>query len=119
MTIYVDDQIIPIVSNSTDLEGVLEFILISGYSKKPEIFSCTLLEQNSRYSKMIVDFGPDFKNQHKNGVYYYTIANATTKFESGYAKIITEPGGSIDTISYDSGVVTETRQAAVYYRPNY
>ena len=119
MTIYVDDQIIPIVSNNTDITGVLTFILISGYSKEPQNFPCTLLEQNSRYSKMIVDFGPDFKEQHKNGVYYYTIANVTTEFESGYAKIITEPGGSINTLSYNAGPIVENREATVYYRPNY
>lgn len=119
MTIYVDDEFIPVASNSTDLAGDLEFILISGYSKQPESFPCTLVEQNARYSQLLVNFGLDFKNEHKNGVYYYTIAAGTVEFESGYAKIITDPGGSINTVAYNSGVATENREATVYYRPNY
>lgn len=119
MTIYVDDDIIPIVSNNTAINGIVKFILTSGYSKTPEIFNCQVLEQNSRFTRMIVDFGPDFKNKHKNGVYYYTIANETIEFEKGYAKIITEPGGSINTLTYNSDPQTENREAVVYYRPNY
>ena len=119
MTIYIDTQFIPVYSNNTDLTGDLIFTLTSGYAKVPEPFEAILVSQNARYSELAVDFGPDFKNKHKNGVYYFTISNTTTLFEEGYAKIICEPGGEINTLAFDPGVPTTDRWATVYYRPNY
>lgn len=119
MTIYIDEQFKLVYSNNTDLSGILKFTLTSGYAKVPVEFPAILASQNARYSELIVDFGIDFKDQHKNGVYYFTISNAFNVFEEGYAKIICEPGGQINTLAFDPGVPTTDRWATVYYRPNY
>ena len=119
MTIYIDQQIKLVYSNNTDLTGDLIFTLTSGYAKIPEPFEAILVSQNARYSKLSVDFGPTFKDKHKNGVYYFTISSGTTIFEEGYAKIICEPGGQINTLAFDPGIPTTERWADVYYRPNY
>lgn len=119
MTIYIDEQIKLVYSNNTDLTGDLIFTLTSGYAKIPEPFEAILVSQNARYSELSVDFGPTFKDKHKNGVYYFTISSGTTIFEEGYAKIICEPGGQINSLAYDPGIPTTDRWADVYYRPNY
>lgn len=119
MTIYIDEQIKLVYSNNTDLTGDLIFTLTSGYAKIPEPFEAILVSQNARYSELSVDFGPTFKDKHKNGVYYFTISSGTTVFEEGYAKIICEPGGQINSLAYDPGIPTTDRWADVYYRPNY
>jgi len=119
MTIYINDQTELIYSNNVEITGDLEFILTSQYGKVPETYPAVLISQNARYTELSVDFGVDFQDQHKNGVYYYTIASGSNIFEEGLAKIICEPGGSINTLEYNSGVVTENRESAVYYRPQY
>ena len=119
MTIYIDEQFKLVYSNNTDITGDLIFTLTSGYAKIPEPFEAVLVSQNARYSELSVDFGPTFKDKHKNGVYYFTISSGMTVFEEGYAKIICEPGGQINSLAYDPGIPTTDRWADVYYRPNY
>jgi len=119
MTVYIDQQLKLIYSNNVEITGDLVFTLTSGYAKIPEPFPALLISQNARYTELEVDFGINFKDEHKNGVYYYTISNNTEIFEEGYAKIICEPGGGINILEYNSGTVTENRESEVYYRPNY
>lgn len=119
MTIYVDEQFKLVYSNNVDITGDLVFTLTSGYAKVPEPFPALLISQNARYTELEVDFGPNFSLGHKNGIYYFTISSGVQIFEEGYAKIICEPGGQINTLAYDAGVVTTNRESVVYYRPNY
>ena len=127
MTLYVNNNTELIASNNIDIVGdqfnFLQFILTSQYSKTDEVFSAQVVLKNDRYTKLVVSFPEDFKNEHKNGVYYYTIQNTIdeviTVFEKGLCKLITEPGGSNGSISYDSGEITENRKSDVYFRPNY
>ena len=93
---------------------VSSYLLVVG-RKKPVSLNFTRISQNARYSTIQVEFPVEFNNEHKNGVYYYSIEG----LERGYVKIITTPGGSINTVAYNSGVVTENRESKVYYRPQY
>ena len=115
MTIIVDKTNIEVSVNSIDLPETGIFTLTSGWSKEPVLLNFTRISQNARYSTISVEFPVEFKDEHKNGVYYYSIEG----LERGYVKIITEPGGSMNTVSYNSGVVTENRESKVFYRPNY
>lgn len=115
MTIIVDRALIDVSVNSTDIPETGQFILTSGWSKVPISLNFTRISQNTRYSTIQVEFPVDFRDEHKNGVYYYSVDN----LERGYVKIITNPGGGINTVAYNSGVVTENRESKVYYRPTY
>lgn len=119
MTIYVDGVTETIASNNTLINGVVEFVLTSGYSKTDTVLPAQITFQNSRYTQLVLTFPSTFKDEHKNGIYYYTIRNADEDFEKGYCKIITEPGGGNGAIAYNSGVVTEERQSDTFFRPNY
>lgn len=124
MTLYVDEAqlTIPFYLNVPNLvTGVgYQFNLTSQYSKETITLPATLQETNDRYTKFFVTFPTGFGDQHENGVYYYSVNQETLEpFTYGLAKIITEPGGAMGTITYDSGVETENREADVYYRPNY
>jgi len=119
MIIYVTQQFENVATNNILVNGDVEFTLTSGFSRNPVVLPATILTQNDRYTMLNVDFNVDFKDQHKNGIYYYTISNSLTVFEKGYCKIVTEPGGQNGAITFDSGVETEERESIVYYRPNY
>ena len=119
MTIYVTEQFENVATNNTLVNGDVEFTLTSGFSRNPVVLPATISLQNDRYTLLNVDFGVEFKDEHKNGIYYYTISNLTTVFEKGYCKIVTEPGGQNGAITFDSGTVTEERESVVYYRPKY
>ena len=94
--------------------------LQSQWSKKTETFDLTRTFQNSRYTVYSVDFGADFKDTHKNGIYWAKITAPGFNDGSWFLlKIITEPGGEDGFTRYDSDPATEERQAEVYYRPNY
>jgi len=115
MTITVNSTLETVSVNSIDIPETGDFILTSGYSKEPVVLPFTRISQNARYSTIDIEFPAEFKDEHKNGVYYYNIAD----LEKGYAKIITEPGGRMNTVSYGSGTVTENRESKVYHRPQY
>ena len=122
MTIYVNETFEKVASNNIDITGpnnIVSFILTSGFSKTDTVLPAEIIFQNSRYTELEVQFPTTFKDEHKNGIYYYTIQNDDTIFEKGYCKIVTEPGGSNGAVAYDSGIQTEERQSVVYYRPNY
>ena len=75
---------------------------------------------NERYTTFEVQFPIGFGNEHKNGVYYYNIGVvAEEPLEKGLVKIITEPGGTMGTVAYESTIYTEERVSEVFYRPNY
>ena len=124
MTIYVleNDLQVEIAFNQANLAaGDYTFTVTSQYSHQSTImFPAQLLYSNSRYSMFEVIFPVGFGDAHKNGVYYYELSSTIAgSIEKGLAKIITNPGGEIHTLAYDSGLVTEERVSEVYFRPNY
>jgi len=123
MTIYVEETNLMqlIAFNIPNLAaGDYEFIITSQYSHQSDVLvPTTLIETNDRYSLFEVTFPTGFGNSHLNGVYYWTLNYGSATLQSGLAKIITNPGGEIHTLAYDSGIVTEDRVSDVYFRPNY
>ena len=124
MTIYVleNDLQVNIAFNQANLAaGDYTFTVTSQYSHQSTImFPAQLLSSNSRYSMIEVIFPVGFGDEHKNGIYYYELSSTIAgSIEKGLAKIITNPGGAIYTLAYDSGLETEERVSEVYFRPNY
>ena len=124
MTLYVNSTTEKIASNNIGISGNdIEFVLTGQYSKTDTVFPAVITIQNSRYTELEVTFPLDFKDEHKNGIYYYTIQSTIDSelvvFEKGLCKLITQPGGDNGAIYYDSGTITENRESDVYYRPNY
>lgn len=119
MTLYINNTTETFASNNTAISGTVSFILTSQFSKTDTVIPATILVDNSRYTELELTFDADFKDQHKNGVYYYTIQNETEVFEKGLVKIVTSPGGGNGAIEYTATPAIENREAVVYYRPNY
>jgi|14BtaG_2_1085337.scaffolds.fasta_scaffold04220_4 hypothetical protein len=72
----------------------------------------SIITENARYASFTVDLPADFEDKHYNG--YYTWQLGTY---SDIVKIITQPGGDAGEAEYISN--NETREADVFYRPNY
>ena len=119
MTLYIDNTTETFASNNTAISGTVSFILTSQFSKQDTIIPATILVDNSRYTELELTFPATFKDEHKNGVYYYTIQNTEEVFEKGLVKIVTEPGGGNGAVEYTATPAIENRVADVYYRPNY
>ena len=125
MTLYIDEEELTmnIGFNQPNLNvnDLYFFTITSQYSHKPEVlFPMRVVSSNSRWSLLQVTFPTGFGDEHKNGVYYYELREAgATTLEKGLVKIITNPGGAINTLAYNSGAVTEERISDVYFRPNY
>lgn len=119
MTLYIDNTTETFASNNTAISGTVSFILTSQFSKQDTIIPATILVDNSRYTELELTFPATFKDEHKNGVYYYTIQNTEEVFEKGLVKIVTEPGGGNGAIEFIATPAIENRVADVYYRPNY
>lgn len=122
MTFYITeaDLTVQFAVNLPNLTGTFDLVITSQYAKKPFALTAVVTDSNDRYSQLITVFPTGFGDEHKNGVYYWDLIDSTdTSIERGLVKIITEPGGDMGTVSYDSGVETEHREADVYYRPNF
>ena len=119
MTLYIDNTTETFASNNTAISGTVSFILTSQFSKQDTIIPATILVDNSRYTELELTFPATFKDEHKNGVYYYTIQNTEEVFEKGLVKIVTEPGGGNGAIEFIATPAIENRVADVYFRPNY
>lgn len=100
---------------------VYDFELTSQYSHQTIQIPNALISSNQRYSRMQLLFPAGYGDEHKNGIYNWTlkVTGSDTFIEKGLAKIITEPGGNLGTIAYDAGTDAEERVADVYFRPNY
>ena len=100
------------INNPGTITG--EFSLKSQYSQ--EVVQSgngySIVTQNDRYAEIVVDFPADFKDQHMNGYYTWSIGAY-----SDIVKLITQPGGDAGEVQYISN--NEDREADVYYRPNY
>lgn len=119
MTITVNSTTELVSINNSTIPASVNFVLTSGLSRVPETLLATRTEQNDRYSTIEITFPEDFKNEHFNGVYYYSIEAADIQYEAGYVKIITDPGGSNGSVQYVSTPEIENRESKVYYRPQY
>jgi len=126
MTIYVEEE--ELVQNlafniANQPSGTYVFTITSESSHQPTIMTSNqLVSTNARWSLFQFAFPAGFGDEHKNGIYYYELKRITSPvavLQAGLAKIITNPGGRINTIAYDSGAVTEERVSDVYYRPQY
>ena len=122
MTFYVQESSLTInfAVNQPNLSGSLKFVVTSQYSKQPLNLTAVVQNSNDRYTMLQTTFPTGFGDEHKNGVYYWSLVGAgDVTIEEGLVKIITEPGGGMGTVAYNSGEATEQREADVYYRPNY
>lgn len=119
MTLYINNTTEKFSSNNTAIEGTVSFVLTSQFSRTDTIIPATIVVDNARYTELELTFPATFKDEHKNGVYYYTIKNDQNIFEKGLVKIITEPGGENGAVEFKSTPETENRDSVVYYRPNY
>lgn len=125
MTIIVDENnsnLVEVAFNQANapLGFNYEFIITSQYSHQPLVLLPECIESNARYSLFEVQFPAGFGEEHKNGIYYFDLVfDLVDVLQSGLVKIITDPGGGIDTIAFDAGPVTENRVSDVYFRPNY
>ena len=119
MTLYVNNTTEVFSSNNTAISGNVSFILTSQYSKTDIIIPATIIVNNDRYTELQLTFPTGFEDEHKNGIYYYTIQNDTDIFEKGLVKLVTEPGGTNGATEYTATPQIENRESTVYYRPNY
>tara|TARA_B110000971_G_scaffold5728_2_gene5702 strand:- start:380 stop:766 length:387 start_codon:yes stop_codon:yes gene_type:complete len=127
MTIYVneDEPIVNIAFNQVNLTvgGFYFFKITSQYSHQTTtMFPGEVVTSNARYSMIQVTFPAGFGDAHKNGIYYYELRSTiypVGAIEKGLVKIITNPGGEINTLEYNSGTVTEERVSEVFFRPQY
>jgi hypothetical protein len=121
MTLYVDTPIQTIHVNLPNLDaGGWVFDLTSQYSHETQECPATLISTNDRYSTLTVQFPAGFEDEHKNGIYYYSLRDGDLEpITYGLVKIITQPGGDIGTTTFNAGAETEERVADVFYRPNY
>ena len=125
MTIYVNETAptVDIAINQANLVTTPAFYffdVISEWSHQVVAsLQVNVMWSNDRYSMIQVQFPAGFGDSHQNGVYYYTLRSETAPIEEGLVKIITNPGGEINSLAYDSGVITEDRVSDVYFRPNY
>ena len=125
MTIYVSEEegnMVQFAVNVPNLTLGFDYgiIITSQYSHQPLAIDAECTFSNSRYSLFEVVFPAGFGEEHKNGIYYWDLVEwGQESLEKGLVKIITQPGGNINAISYNSGVITENRVSTVFYRPNY
>jgi hypothetical protein len=123
MTIYVNEQDLTVdvalnIAN-VELTSQFKFILTSQYSHQALELDAFCTLTNARYSFFSITFPSGFGEEHKNGIYYWDLTSDNVSIQEGLAKIITEPGGNINALSFNSGAVTENRVSTIYYRPNY
>ena len=79
----------------------------------------TILETNDRYSEFSFTIPADLPEEHKNGIYEYSIQNVSKGIilQKGLLKIVCGSGGTDGTVSYTSN--NEEQEAPIYYRPQY
>lgn len=103
-----------------DFPGSHVLQIQSQWSREPEGFILDRISQNDRYTVFLVDFGADFKDTHKNGIYWARVSSPGLNEGAWFLlKIITEPGGGDGMTRYVANTATENRIADTYYRPNY
>jgi len=123
MTLHVDESnlIVDFYLNlANQPSGLFDFVITSQYSHQPLSLVAAWQSTNDRYTKYQVTFPIGFGDEHKNGIYNYSLAPIGGEpITYGLVKIITEPGGEMGTVTYNAGPDAEERVADVFYRPNY
>ena len=104
-----------------DSNALYDIEITSQYSHQPLLLANALISTNARYTHFQVQFPAGFSEDHKNGIYNWSIKyqNTDTIIQAGLMKIITNPGGLMWTKSFDAGTTTEERVSEVFYRPQY
>ncbi len=115
-TITAEEATFYINSPTSALDVNTTFTLKSQYSQDTLITVAAgdwfVDQENARFAQFTVDLPADFKEKHYNGFYTWQLGSY-----SDIVKIITQPGGDTGKESYISN--NETRDADVFYRPNY
>jgi len=123
MTLYINenDLLVKISFSQSNLEiGVgYTFSITSQYSHQPLLLEAECILSNIRYSSFRVAFPIGFGDAHKNGIYDWDLVFQGVSLEKGIVKIITEPGGGMNTLTYNPGANTNERVSEVFFRPNY
>ena len=105
------------VANVTS--GASQTLLVSSQASNDEILNVdfTISSTNDRYTRIDFTIDAEIPTQHLNSMAdYFAIIDGQT-VDQGILKITTNPGGGTYTQNYISN--NETRQAKVYYRPEY
>lgn len=71
---------------------------------------------NDRYTEFTFNIPSELPQEHKNGIYDYSVTNGTVTFQ-GLLKLVCGTGGTNGTVNYESD--NEDRQGPVYYTPEY
>lgn len=79
----------------------------------------TIVSTNDRYTEFSFTIAADLPDEHKNGIYEYTIQNVTeaANIQTGLLKLVCGTGGEDGYTAYESD--NEEREGPVYYRPQY
>ena len=79
----------------------------------------TIESTNDRYTEFSFTIPADLPDEHKNGIYEYTIQNVSeaANIQTGLLKLVCGTGGEDGYTAYESD--NEERGGPVYYRPQY
>ena len=126
MTVYITSALgeeAQLYFNIPNMDGnsLYDIEITSQYSHAPVLLANALISTNARYTHFQVLFPAGFSDEHKNGIYNWSLKfkDTDTVIQAGLMKIITNPGGLMWTKSFDAGATTEERVSEVFYRPQY
>lgn len=104
--------------NLVNATGSWTLTLTSQVSNLPilEDIALTIEETNDRYTEFSFAIPSDLPEEHKNGIYTYSVSNEIS-IETGLLKLVCGSGGTDGTVSYTSN--NEDQEAPIYYRPQY
>ena len=104
--------------NLVNVTGSWTLTLTSQVSNLPilEDLPLTIEETNDRYTEFSFTIPTDLPEEHKNGIYTYTLTDGNVS-ETGLLKLVCGSGGGTGTVSYTSN--NENQEAPIYYRPQY
>jgi len=115
----VDNQVgYTLAFNVTNVTGTWTLTLTSQLSNLDTLddLALNVVVTNNRYTEFSFDIPSTLPEQHKNGIYDYTITNGIVT-ETGLLKLVTGSGGGNGTVAYESN--NENRQGPVYYQGEY
>lgn len=94
-------------------------LIVSSQASNTEILNVpfNIGVSNGRYTRIDFTIPTDIPAKHLNSMANYNVTIAGETIDEGILKITTNPGGGTYTQNYISN--NETRQAKVYYRPEY
>jgi len=104
--------------NVTNVTGTWTLSLKSQLSNLDTLndLALNLVVTNDRYTEFSFEIPSDLPEQHKNGIYDYTITNGIFT-ETGLLKLVTGSGGTNGTVAYESN--NENQEGPIYYQGEY